>query len=214
MQGYKSIFIQNAYECGALRFGEFILNSGRLSQFFFNTGLFADGKSINAIANAYCESIMHNQIEFDMLFGPAYKGIPLITAIAQIIYQRKNQTVAFSFNRKEKKKHGEKGSLVGAKIKSNVLIIDDVISSGISIAQSINTIIENGGNIASILVALDRKERKESATNGENPSSIIGNIPVFSIINFFDILDFVKSDSKLKRYTESLVRYHEKYGIN
>ena len=145
---------------GALQFGEFTLNSGRTSPFFFNTGMFSSGKAINAIANAYVDTIIKNNLQFDMLFGPAYKGIPLITAISQVLYQRKNLSVPFSFNRKEKKHHGETGLLVGATIENQVLVIDDVISSGISIAESIKTIQNNKGEVASVIIALDRKKKK------------------------------------------------------
>lgn len=117
MHSYKNIFIESAYECGALQFGEFTLNSGRTSPFFFNTGMFSSGKAINAIANAYVDTIIKNDLQFDMLFGPAYKGIPLITAISQVLYQRKNLSVPFSFNRKEKNVIGS------AKYSKNIIFL-------------------------------------------------------------------------------------------
>jgi len=214
MHSYKNIFIESAYECGALQFGEFTLNSGRTSPFFFNTGMFSSGKAINAIANAYVDTIIKNDLQFDMLFGPAYKGIPLITAISQILYQRKNLSVPFSFNRKEKKHHGETGLLVGATIENQVLVVDDVISSGISIAESIKTIQNNKGEVASVIIALDRKEKKDNALEDEETMLILKKIPVVSIIDFFDILEFTRIKPELSSHQEPLLTYHEKYGIN
>ena len=214
MHSYKNIFIEGAYECGALQFGEFTLNSGRISPFFFNTGMFSNGKAINAIANAYVDTIIKNNIQFDMMFGPAYKGIPLITTISQVLYQRKNLSIPFSFNRKEKKHHGEKGLLVGAAIENRVLVVDDVISSGISIAESIKTIQDNKGKVECIIIALDRKEKKDNAFKDEETMSILKNIPTISIIDFFDILEFTRIKSELSLHQEPLLTYHEKYGIN
>ena len=211
---YKNIFIENAYECGALQFGEFTLNSGRKSPFFFNTGKFSTGNAINAIANAYVDTIINNNLDFDMIFGPAYKGIPLVTSISQVLYQRINLSVPFSFNRKERKNHGDAGSLVGAEIKKRVLVIDDVISSGISIAESIQVIQENKGKVTCILIALDRKEKKDDAINNEKALAIMQNIPIYSIINYFDIIDFIQRKPDLNSYHDSLIRYHNKYGIN
>ena len=211
---YKNIFIENAYECGALQFGEFTLNSGRKSPFFFNTGKFSTGNAINAIANAYVDTIINNKLDFDMIFGPAYKGIPLVTSISQVLYQRINLSVPFSFNRKEKKNHGEAGLLVGAEIKKKVLVIDDVISSGISIAESIQVIQENKGKVTCILIALDRKEKKDDAINNEKALAIMQNIPIYSIINYFDIIDFIQRKPDLNSYQDSLIKYHNKYGIN
>ena len=214
MHSYKNIFIESAYECGALQFGEFTLNSGRTSPFFFNTGMFSSGKAINAIANAYVDTIIKNDLQFDMLFGPAYKGIPLITAISQVLYQRKNLSVPFSFNRKEKKHHGETGLLVGATIENQVLVVDDVISSGISIAESIKTIQNNKGEVASVIIALDRKEKKDNALEDEETMLILKKIPVVSIIDFFDILEFTRIKPELSSHQEPLLTYHKKYGIN
>ncbi len=214
MQSYKNIFIESAYKCGALQFGKFTLNSGRMSPFFFNTGKFSDGNAINAIANAYVDTIIDNKLDFDMIFGPAYKGIPLVTAISQVLYQRKNLSVPFSFNRKEKKNHGETGLLVGAEIKNKVLVVDDVISSGISIAESIRIIKKNEGEVACILIALDRKEKKEHASNSKEALSIMKNIPIVSIINYFDIMEFIQNKPDLSAHRDSLITYHDKYGIN
>jgi len=214
MHSYKNIFIESAYECGALRFGEFTLNSGRTSPFFFNTGMFSNGKAINAIANAYVDTILKNNLQFDMLFGPAYKGIPLITAISQALYQRKNLSVPFSFNRKEKKHHGETGLLVGATIENKVLVVDDVISSGISIAESIKTIQNNKGEVACIIIALDRKEKKDIALKDKKTMLVLKNIPIISIIDFFDILEFTNTKPELSLYREPLLIYHKKYGVN
>ena len=148
-----------------------------------------------------------------MLFGPAYKGIPLITAISQVLYQRKNLSVPFSFNRKEKKHHGETGLLVGATIENQVLVIDDVISSGISIAESIKTIQNNKGEVACIIIALDRKEKKDNALEDEETMLVLKKIPIVSIIDFFDILEFTRIKPELSSHQEPLLTYHEKYGI-
>ena len=213
MQSYKHNFIKNAYECGALQFGEFKLNSGRKSPFFFNTGKFSDGKTLNAIANAYVDTILNSKIDFDMIFGPAYKGIPLATSISQSLYQRKELIIPFAFNRKERKNHGETGHLVGAKISGSVLVIDDVISSGISISESIQTIKINNGDIAGILIALDRKEKKGANIIGQD-LSFLESTPIFSIIDFLDILNFVSEKSELKTHLEPLTRYYKEYGIS
>ncbi len=213
MQSYKSKFINDAYESGALQFGEFRLNSGRISPFFFNTGKFSNGKTLNAIANAYVDTILSTAIDFDMIYGPAYKGIPLATSISQVLYQRQQLTIPFVFNRKERKDHGETGVLIGSEIHGKVLIIDDVISSGISLSESIQTIKKNKGEVAGILIALDRKEKKVADVIEED-LSIIENTPMFSIIDLFDIMDFVKQKSELKIYLDLLASYHEKYGVD
>ena len=159
MQDYQSSFLKFAIETGVLRFGEFTLKSGRKSPYFFNSGLFNSGKSLAELGRYYAAAIIDSKLEFDLLFGPAYKGIPLVAAIGIALADRHNRDVPYAFNRKEAKDHGEGGTIVGAELKGRILIVDDVISAGTSVRESVELIKAHQAIPAGVMIALDRQEK-------------------------------------------------------
>ncbi len=196
-------FIQLALKKQVLRFGEFTLKSGRVSPYFFNAGLFDDGESLTLLGEYFAKTIQASGIEFDMLYGPAYKGIPIATAIASAYFNLYKRNIPVAFNRKEVKDHGEGGILIGAPLKGKVLIVDDVVSAGTSVRESI-TIINNSATVAGISVALDRQEK------GQGELSAIGELQqnyglqAISIAGLDDLIEFLANDqdklSKVKAY--------------
>src|SRR5271163_2590940 len=159
MQDYQRQFIELALARQALRFGEFTLKSGRVSPYFFNAGLFNDGESIATLGRCYASALLHSQLQFDMLFGPAYKGIPLVTTTAVALAATHGRNVPWAFNRKESKDHGESGQVVGSALRGRVVIIDDVITAGTAIRESVELIRGAGARPAAVALALDREER-------------------------------------------------------
>jgi len=205
----KNKFIELAIECNALKFGEYILKSGRKSPYFFNVGMFYHGESLRKLGEFYAQIILDNNIIFDNLFGPAYKGLPIATATAIALSQKGiNKTV--TFNRKEEKDHGEGGVLIGAPLTGNTIIIDDVITAGTAFREAQNLINANGGKVRAVIIALDRCEKgsKDISTITE-----IGNqgIEIKSIINFFDLLEYTKNIGR-DDILLSLEKYHSLYG--
>jgi orotate phosphoribosyltransferase len=156
---YQGEFIELCMQLGVLKFGSFKLKSGRISPYFFNAGLFSTGAAIAAVGRAYAATLAASDLSFDMLFGPAYKGIPLVTVTAAALAQTQNRSLDFAFNRKEAKDHGEGGNIVGSPLRGNVLIVDDVITAGTAIRESIEIIKAAGATPAGVLIALDRQER-------------------------------------------------------
>ncbi|KTD82697.1 orotate phosphoribosyltransferase [Legionella waltersii] len=209
MNQTKSSFIKLALECQVLKFGEFTLKSGRLSPYFFNAGLFHQGESLRKLGQFYAKTLLEQEVEFEHLFGPAYKGIPLATATAVALAELgKNITV--TFNRKEAKTHGEGGQLIGSPLHGKTLIIDDVITAGTAFRESQTLINNNGGILSSVIIALDRCER--GLTDKSAISEIRDQgIDVYSIINLFDLIEYLKSirqDEQVKK----LEAYQELYG--
>ncbi len=213
MQSYQEQFLRLAIRKQVLRFGEFTLKSGRLSPYFFNAGLFDDGDSLECLGEAYTARLLDCGIAFDMLFGPAYKGIPLATAAA-IGLARKGHNKPVAFNRKEAKKHGEGGTLIGAPLKGQVMIIDDVITAGTAIRESIDIIRTQGAQIAGIVIALDRQEKGQNSglSAAQEIQSDFG-FPVFSIVGLSELMVFANSDSDLAQYRNALQNYRNSYGI-
>ena len=213
MQPYQQQFLELALSKQVLRFGEFTLKSGRLSPYFFNAGLFDDGNSLHTVSQCYAERILDCELGFDMLFGPAYKGIPLATAAAIALAQR-GCNVPVSFNRKEAKSHGEGGILIGAPLKGRVLIIDDVITAGTAIRESIEIIRQQGAEVAGILIALDRQEKgKDSNLSASQEIHIQHGISVFSIVGLSDLLEFSANNTELAQYRPTLQNYRNQYGV-
>jgi orotate phosphoribosyltransferase len=210
---YQSDFIDSCMRLGVLKFGSFKLKSGRESPYFFNAGLFNTGEAIAALGNAYSDAIVASDLTFDMLFGPAYKGIPLVTATAASFAVRHELDLPFAFNRKESKDHGEGGSIVGAPLKDRVLIVDDVITAGTAIRESIDTIRAAGAHPAGVLVALDRQER-----GAVSPLSAVQEvreqfgIPVIAVVGLSDLMHHMQ---RLGRTAElaSMQSYRERYGF-
>ncbi|ADU91392.1 orotate phosphoribosyltransferase [Taylorella equigenitalis] len=212
-------FVKFALNEGVLKFGEFQTKSGRLSPYFFNAGLFNNGESLFKLANFYAQALLDSEIKFDMIFGPAYKGIPLAAATAIAISQKISKPIPFCFNRKEAKDHGEGGTLVGAPLSGNVIIIDDVITAGTSVRESVNIIQSAHAKPAGVLIALDRMERSGYDSELSASSSVqrvqqIYGIPVVSIANLNDIMDVIKESPEFKSHQDDVEAYRKQYGIS
>jgi orotate phosphoribosyltransferase len=212
-------FIRFALEAKVLSFGEFKTKAGRLSPYFFNAGGFNDGARLSALGRYYANALKESKMEFDMLYGPAYKGITLAAATA-IALADDGINVPFAYNRKEAKDHGEGGSLVGAPVKGKVVIIDDVISAGTSVRESVDLIRGAGAQPAAVLIALDRMERSGTATDVGEKSAVQAveqefGLPVIAIANLADLMSFLtaSSDAELTTYLPAVKAYREKYGI-
>ena len=210
MNDLKKQFIEFTLEHQILRFGNFSLNSGRESPFFFNTGLCNNGKLLANLADFYSSFLVKNSIEYDFIFGPAYKGITLATSISNSLYHSHNTNKSFCFNRKEVKTHGEAGIFVGSAPKGNALIVDDVISSGKSIIESIDLLSANGAKPSSVVVAFDRMElgidKRASIEILEKYK-----IQVYSIITLDDIIDFLNNNKMMSSELKSMTQYMELY---
>lgn len=215
----KQEFIQFAVDAQVIRFGEFLTKAGRKSPYFFNAGLFNDGANLGKIANYYAQTLLDSGVEFDMLFGPAYKGITLASATA-VALAAKGRNVPFAYNRKEAKDHGEGGTIVGAKLQGKIVIVDDVISAGTSVRESVELIRAAGAMPAAVLIALDRMERA-GADDALSPHSAVQEvsrlygIPVIAIANLNDLFECLSSanaDAALAQYKDAVGAYRQKYG--
>lgn len=212
---HRSRFLQLALRADALRFGEFTLKSGRISPYFFNAGQFNSGATLAALAACYADAIEAAGLEFDLLFGPAYKGIPLATALA-CEFARRGRDLPVAFNRKEAKTHGEGGSLIGAPLAGRkVLIVDDVITAGTAIREALTIISAAGGNTAGIVIALDRQERVREDANASAAQAVAREhaIPVVAVAGLGDLLAFVGETGTLAMHHDALLAYRARYGI-
>jgi orotate phosphoribosyltransferase len=210
---YQSEFIDLCVQLGVLRFGSFTLKSGRESPYFFNAGLFNTGAAIAAVGRAYAAAVAASGLKFDMLFGPAYKGIPLVTITAAALAERHARNMPFAFNRKEAKDHGEGGTIVGSPLQGRVLIIDDVITAGTAIRESIDIIRRAGATPAGVLLALDRQER----ASGSDFSAVQEvrsqyQIPVISVVNLADLMHHVSKMGEAGDLS-NMKLYRERYGL-
>ena len=205
-------FITFCIEQQVLKFGEFKTKAGRLSPYFFNAGLFNDGDSLLRLGEFYANSIEKSGIEFDMLFGPAYKGIPLAASIA-IAFAKKGRNLPYAYNRKEAKDHGEGGTVVGAPLKGRVLIIDDVISAGTSVRESVELIKANGAIACGVSIALDRQEKGLGELSATQEAEQNNNMPVISIAKLSDLLAHIESSDALTPHLEAIKRYQQRYCL-
>ena len=220
MTDLRQQFIGFSVEAEVLKFGQFTTKAGRLSPYFFNAGLFHDGATLGKLAQFYAQTLLDSGVEFDMLFGPAYKGITLASATA-VALAGKGRNTSFAFNRKEAKDHGEGGTIVGAKLQGKVVIIDDVISAGTSVRESVAMIRAAGAEPAAVLIALDRMERSGtddalSELSAVQEVSREFNIPVISIANLADLftyLDTHTADPRLAQHKDAVSAYRTRYGI-
>ena len=214
MQAYQRDFIRFAIDRGVLRFGEFTLKSGRTSPYFFNAGLFNTGAALAQLGRFYAAAIAESGISFDVLFGPAYKGIPLAATTAVALAEHHNRDLPWCFNRKEAKAHGEGGSLVGAPLTGKVLIIDDVITAGTAIREVMQIIAsQDGAKAAGVLIALNRQERGNGELSAIQEVERDFGIPVISIVSLNQVLQFLAEDETLKQYLPAVEAYRAQYGI-
>ncbi|AUF98750.1 orotate phosphoribosyltransferase [Pseudomonas shirazensis] len=213
MQPYQRDFIRFAIDRGVLRFGEFTLKSGRTSPYFFNAGLFNSGSALAQLGRCYAAAIVDSKIPFDVLFGPAYKGIPLASATAVALADQHQLDVPWCFNRKEAKAHGEGGSLVGAPLEGNVLIIDDVITAGTAIREVMQIISAQQAKAAGVLIALNREERGNGELSAIQEVERDFGIPVVSIVSLTQVLEFLADDPQLKQHLPAVEAYRAQYGI-
>lgn len=214
MSNFRQEFIDFAIQYKALCFGEFKTKAGRPSPYFFNAGLFNDGRALQLLGRFYAQTIIASEIiSFDALFGPAYKGIPLVSAIS-IALAETGCNYPFSFNRKETKDHGEKGSIVGAPLAGRILIVDDVISAGISIQQSIDMIRDAGALPSGIVVALDRMERGAQQLSAIQEIESTHGVPVISLITLDDIIAYLHTQKSQAHHIKAIEAYRAQYGID
>jgi len=212
MTSSTSLFIEFALEKKVLQFGDFLTKAGRNSPYFFNLGAFNDGESLKLLGEFYANKIIDTKIEFDMIFGPAYKGIPLASSTS-IALSNKSRNIPYSFNRKETKNHGEGGEIIGSAIKGGVLVVDDVISAGTSINESYKLIHKNGAKITGVIVAIDRQEKGENALSATQEIAKKYSIPVISIITLEDIIHYLEVANSFSNELELIKKYQNTYGI-
>ena len=212
MHAYRQDFIRFAVAQQVLRFGEFQTKAGRLSPYFFNSGLFQDGAALRELCQFYAQAILASNVEFDMLFGPAYKGIPLAAGTA-IALAEQGRNVPYCFNRKEAKDHGEGGTTVGAKLQGRVLIIDDLISAGTSVRESIDLIKAAGASPCGVVIALDRMERGQGALSAVQEVQRDYAIPVISIAALDDLLGYLQGQAELVQNLHAVQSYRDQYGV-
>jgi orotate phosphoribosyltransferase len=213
-------FIAFSVSAGVLRFGEFTTKAGRQSPYFFNAGLFHDGATLGQVAQFYAQTLLDSGVEFDMLFGPAYKGITLASSTA-VALAAKGRNTSYAYNRKEAKDHGEGGTIVGAKLQGKVVIVDDVISAGTSVRESVDMIRAAGAEPCAVLIALDRMERsgKDGALSANSAVQEVARefgIPVISIANLDDLFGYLSAhtgDPALAQYKDKVAAYRERYGV-
>ncbi len=213
MSDYRDDFIRFALARGVLRFGEFVLKSGRKSPYFFNSGLFNTGAALHRLGGFYARALEDSGLAYDMIFGPAYKGIPLVSALGIALDELAGRDVPYAFNRKEAKDHGEGGVIVGAPLSGRVLIVDDVISAGTSVRESITIIRAAGAEPAGVLIALDRQERGQGTTSAIQEVEAEFGIPVVSIIKLEDLLRFLERDETLACHLPAVRAYRDRYGV-
>ncbi|MCW5621959.1 MAG: orotate phosphoribosyltransferase [Burkholderiales bacterium] len=210
-QGFGGEFIEFAIERGVLRFGEFKTKAGRLSPYFFNAGLFNDGQALRRLGQFYAKAILSGGIDFDLLFGPAYKGIPLVTATA-VALDEMGRNVPICFNRKEAKDHGEGGLTIGAPLAGRTLIIDDVISAGTSVRESVQLIGQSGAHPCGVVIALDRMERGSGEMSAVQEVQKYFNIPVLSIATLDDLVGHLQTKGGMARELQMVAAYRTRYG--
>ncbi len=213
MHQYQKEFIEFALSLNVLRFGEFTLKSGRTSPYFFNAGLFNSGRSLARLGQFYAEAIIASELDYDVMFGPAYKGIPLAAITTVALAEHHDQDVAYCFNRKEAKDHGEGGNIVGAPLAGRVLIIDDVITAGTAIRESMQIIDQAGATPAGVIIALDRQEKGTGELSAIQEVEQQYNIPVLSIIKLEHLISYLEEKPEMQDKLENVRAYRKQYGV-
>ncbi|MAO68836.1 MULTISPECIES: orotate phosphoribosyltransferase [Idiomarina] len=213
MKAYQKEFIEFAIERGVLKFGEFTLKSGRTSPYFFNAGLFNKGSDLARLGRFYAAALVDSGISFDVLFGPAYKGIPIATATAVALYDHHQQDTPYCFNRKEKKDHGEGGNLVGSALEGKVMLVDDVITAGTAIREAMDIVQANGAELSGVLIALDRQEKGKGELSAIQEVERDFGAQVVSIVSLNDVITFLKDDDTFKEYLPKVEAYRAEFGV-
>ncbi len=212
MSDYRAEFVEFAVASQVLCFGEFKTKAGRLSPYFFNAGLFNDGEKLKRLGEFYAKAIVDSGIAFDVMFGPAYKGIPLAASIV-IALAGMGRNVPFAFNRKEAKDHGEGGTVVGAPLQGRVLIVDDVISAGTSVRESVDLIRASGATPAGVVIALDRMERGQGDKSAVQEVREQYDIPVVAVVTLDNLVEFLERDANRRTELQAVANYRENYGV-
>lgn len=213
MQDYQKAFIEFALEREVLRFGEFTLKSGRKSPYFFNAGLFNTGRDLAKLGQFYASALMASSIEYDVLFGPAYKGIPIATTTAVALAEKHDVDTPYCFNRKEKKDHGEGGNLVGSPLTGKVMLVDDVITAGTAIRESMVLLEQQGAQLAGVLIALDRRERGKGELSAIQEVERDFNTQVVSIVSLLDLIEYLSDKPEMQTHLENIRQYREDFGV-
>ena len=213
MKDYQKEFIEFALEKQVLKFGEFTLKSGRTSPYFFNAGLFNTGRDLARLGRFYAAALEDAAIEYDVLFGPAYKGIPIATTTAVALADHYNKDVPYCFNRKEKKAHGEGGSLVGSELKGKIMLVDDVITAGTAIRESMEIIAENGADLSGVLIALDRQEKGKAELSAIQEVERDFNTQVTSIVKLADLISYLENQGTMDEHLAAVKAYRDQYGV-
>ncbi len=213
MKAYQRQFIEFALSKQVLKFGEFTLKSGRVSPYFFNAGLFNTGRDLALLGRFYAEALVDAGITFDVLFGPAYKGIPIATTTAVALAEHHDTDVPYCFNRKEAKDHGEGGNLVGSALQGRIMLVDDVITAGTAIRESMGIIAANGATLAGVLIALDRQERGTGAISAIQEVERDYQCQVISIIALQDLISFLAEKPEMAVHLDAVKAYRDRYGI-
>lgn len=213
MQPYQQAFIEFALERQVLKFGQFTLKSGRISPYFFNAGLFNTGNDLARLGQYYAQALIAADINFDLLFGPAYKGIPIATATAIALADKHNIDIPYCFNRKEAKTHGEGGTLVGSPLQGKIMLVDDVITAGTAIRESMDIIAAHDATLAGVLIALDRQERGKGELSAIQEVERDFNTQVVSIICLADLISYLQDKPSMQEHLENIRQYRQDYGI-
>ncbi|MCW8996441.1 MAG: orotate phosphoribosyltransferase [Psychromonas sp.] len=213
MKDYQKEFIEFALEKEVLKFGEFTLKSGRISPYFFNAGLFNSGRDLARLGRFYAAALMDSGIEYDLLFGPAYKGIPIATTTAVALADSYDLDLPYCFNRKEAKTHGEGGSLVGSELQGKVMLVDDVITAGTAIRESMDIIQAHNAQLAGVLIALDRQEKGKAELSAIQEVERDYDAKVISIVQLSDLITYLEAKPEMLKHLESVKAYRDQYGI-
>lgn len=214
MQAYQQAFIEFAVKTGVLKFGQFTLKSGRVSPYFFNAGLFQDGESLAKLGDFYAQALIDSGVQTDVVFGPAYKGIPLVSALAMSLATKHGQNLPWAFNRKEAKAHGEGGSLVGAPLEGNITIVDDVITAGTAIREVMAIMAQQpNAQAVAVLVAIDRQEKGQGEQSAVQEVASEFGIPVISIVSLANVLEWLANKPEFAEHAQAVAAYRSQYGI-
>ncbi|MGC7588943.1 orotate phosphoribosyltransferase [Bisgaard Taxon 46] len=213
MQAYKLEFIKFALSRQVLKFGEFTLKSGRVSPYFFNAGLFNTGADLARLGEFYAKAIQVSAVNYDVIFGPAYKGIPIATTVSVALFNHFQLDKPVCFNRKEAKDHGEGGNLIGSPLKGNILLVDDVITAGTAIRESMELIAANNAQLSAVMIALNRKEKGKGELSAIQEVERDYQCQVLSIVDFDDLMTFIEQDAQYQQYLPAMRAYREQYGV-